>query len=124
MLGCHADNNLSEATIGAWKYERKRIPGISMRRASGLAHERVAKSMARDVNVLHRKRKSSSTRGIRKQRSTMFGFFHRLPHSEQVALVEMARGERKAQRLLDQEDEAELDAHRRLCRKTNSQLEL
>lgn len=128
-MGCHADNNLSEATIGAWKYERRRIPGISMRRASGLAHERVAKSMAREVKVLHRKRRQPSSRGVQKQRSTsttstMFGFFHRLPVSEQVALIEMARCERKAQRRLDQEDGAELDAHRRLCRKTNSQLEL
>eukprot|EP00966_Prymnesium_polylepis_P224191 5186374-Prymnesium_polylepis.1 len=123
-MGCHADNNLAEATIGAWKYERKRNPGISMRRSSGLAHERIAKTMARPLKVSHRTRKQPSARGSKKQTSTMFGFYHRLPSAEQVSLIEMARAERQAQRRLDQEDAAELDAHRRLHRKTNSQLEL
>eukprot|EP00966_Prymnesium_polylepis_P244026 5643716-Prymnesium_polylepis.1 len=72
--GCHADNNLAEATIVAWKYERKRCPDVSWHlHASlvGLAHERVAKTMAHPVKVLHRKRKQPSVRGIsKKQPST------------------------------------------------------
>lgn len=54
----------------------------------------------------------------------MFGYFHALPHTEKVALIEMCRAERKRQRLLDHEDWEELHTLRSHTRRTNSELEL
>lgn len=48
LQGCHATNDaMAESVFGAYKYERRRLPGISQRRASGLAQSRIMKSLAR-----------------------------------------------------------------------------
>lgn len=128
LKGCNATNDqMAESVFGAWKLERRRNPGISVRRSSGLAQARISKSLAHPDAVQHRRARISSTaQQLRKKRrpSVMLGFFHSLPESEQVALVEMCRVERPAQRVLDRMDEAELDSYRRAVRKSNSALEL
>lgn len=131
LKGCHASNDrVAESVFGALKYERRRLPGISGRRASGLAQSRLMKSMAHDDAVQHRKSSRNPVSNKRrrvdrnKEGALSFGYFHRLPSTEAVALIEMARAEREALRAVDREDEKELDAFRAARRKTNSQLEL
>lgn len=107
LVGCNATNDATaEAVFGAWKLERRRNPGISVRRSSGLAQARISKSLAYANAVRNRKRRLSlaAQTANRKQQSGMFGYFHALPHTEQVALVEMCRAERQKQRLLDRQD--------------------
>lgn len=125
--GCNATNDATaEAVFGAWKYERRRNPGISVRRASGLAQARISKSLAYADAVRRRKaRAPPSARLLRQRQSTgMFGYFHTLPPTEKVALIEMCRAERKSQCILDREDWSELHTLRTHTRKSNSQLEL
>lgn len=125
--GCNSTNDATaEAVFGAWKLERRRNPGISVRRSSGLAQARISKSLALPDAVRHRRaRIAPSARLVRrKQASGMFGYFHTLPETEKVALIEMCRAERKRQRILDQSDWKELHSLRSHIRKTNSQLEL
>lgn len=127
LSGCNATNDpTAEAVFGAWKMERRRNPGISVRRSSGLAQARISKALACADAVVHRRSRVPLAARVarRKQAHGMFGFFHKLPHTEQVALVEMCRAERKSQRALDRDDCAELHTLRSLTRKTNSQLEL
>lgn len=128
LTGCNATNDqTAESVYGAWKLERRRNPGISVRRSSGLAQARISKSLAHSDAVQRRKsRVTDAAKKSRKKRgvSVMFGFFHSLPETEQISLVEMCRAERPAQRQLDHSDEAALDSHRRALRKTNSELEL
>jgi len=101
---------------------------VTRRRSSGLAQARISKALAYADAVRHRKRRAQTSmikrRAYGKPASGMFGYFHGLPHTEQVALVEMCRAERNAQRRLDQEDLKELNNLRGLTRKTNSELEL
>lgn len=54
----------------------------------------------------------------------MFGEFHKLPQTEQIALVEMCRAERQRQRMLDRRDWDDLHTLRSHTRRTNSELEL
>lgn len=126
--GVNATNDqTAESVYGAWKLERRRNAGISVRRSSGLAQARISKSLAHNDSVQHRKsRVPDAAQKVKRKRrvSVMFGFFHSLPATEQIALVEMCRAERPAQRALDRMDESALDSHRRGLRKTNSQLEL
>lgn len=127
LRGCNSTNDATaESVFGAWKLERRRNPGISVRRSSGLAQARVSKSLAHADSVVHRKGRldPAAKAARRRQTSGMFGFFHALPHTEKVALVEMCRAQRKAQRKLDREDWEELHTLRSHTRKTNSQLEL
>lgn len=127
LAGCNATNDATaEAVFGAWKLERRRNIGISVRRSSGLAQARVSKSLALPDAVLQRKARLSPSESLlrRKQTPGMFGFFHALPLTEQQALIEMCRAERKRQRILDRSDWAELHSLRSHTRKTNSQLEL
>lgn len=127
LRGVNATNDATaESVYGAWKFERRKNPGISVRRSSGLAQARISKSLAQSDAVEHRRsRIRADTRCLKeRKKSCMFGFFHGLPMTEQVALVEMCRAERKAQRKLDQTDQIELDGFRRATRKSNSQLEL
>lgn len=127
LRGVNATNDATaEGVYGAWKYERRKNPGISVRRSSGLAQARISKSLAHADSVQHRRcRVDASTRRLKQRRqSCMFGYFHQLPMSEQVALVEMCRAERAAQRKLDQHDHCALDYLRGATRKSNSELEL
>lgn len=127
LRGCNATNDATaEAVFGAWKLERRRNPGISVRRSSGLAQARVSKCLALPESVRRRKARLDPTAKLlrRRQSSSMFGYFHRLPHTEQVALVDMCRVERKQQRILDRNDWDELHTLRSDTRKSNSQLEL
>lgn len=118
---------MAESIFGAYKYERQRLPGISQRRASGLAQARLMKSLSHQDAVRHRAARKPQVASIKERRhasTTAFGFFHRLPSSEAQALVEMARIERENQRKLDRSDIEELDAFRAARRKSNSELEL
>lgn len=127
LVGCNATNDATaEAVFGAWKLERRRNPGISVRRSSGLAQARISKSLAYADAVRHRKRRlsPSAQAASRKQKSGMFGYFHALPYTEQVALVEMCRAERQQQRHLDRQDWEELNSLRCQQRRSNSELEL
>lgn len=125
LAGCNATNDATaESVYGAWKYERRRNSGISVRRSSGLAQSRISKSLAYEDAVQHRKARKTSLVVKRRSKSCMFGYFHQLPPTEQVALVEMCRCERAAQRKLDQQDDAVLDSLRACTRKSNSELEL
>lgn len=127
LKGCNATNDaMAESVYGAWKFERRRTPGISVRRSSGLAQARISKSLALGDAVQHRRARipEGARRMRKKNQSCMFGYFHSLPSSEQIALVEMCRVERVAQRKLDNTDELALDAHRCATRKSNSELEL
>lgn len=127
LSGCNATNDaMAESVFGAWKYERRRNPGISVRRSSGLAQARISKSLAHANAIQHRRsRISSAARDVkRRTQSCMFGYFHELPLNEQTALVEMCRCERAAQRRLDRDDASLLDDLRASTRKSNSALEL
>lgn len=53
-----------------------------------------------------------------------FGYYHRLPHTEQVVVFEMARVARQNQRMLDSTDREELDSFQARRRMTNAELEL
>eukprot|EP00966_Prymnesium_polylepis_P259720 5999344-Prymnesium_polylepis.1 len=84
------------------------------------------KALAHGDSVRHRKSRKPAA-AIAKttvRPSATFGALHRLPLYEQVALLEMARAERAAQRELDRQDHKELDAFRVVRRKSNSELEL
>lgn len=125
--GCNSTNDATaESVYGAWKMERRRNPGISVRRSSGLAQARISKSLSHTDAVRRRRaRVHAAAQSVKNAKlSCMFGFFHQLPYTEQVALVEMSRAERASQRKLDRQDHMELDWHRARIRKTNSQLEL
>lgn len=128
LAGCHATNDaMAESVFGAYKYERRRLPGISQRRASGLAQSRLMKSLSHADAICHRSARRSTMEKKKKARRAAgeaFGYFHRLPHTEAVALVELARVNRAKERALDRADHEELDAFRSARRKTNSQLEL
>lgn len=127
LRGCNATNDATaEAVFGAWKLERRRNPGISVRRSSGLAQARVSKCLSLPESVQRRKARLDPIAKLlrRKQSSSMFGYFHSLPHTEQVALVNMCRAERKQKRILDRNDWEELHTLRSDTRKSNSQLEL
>lgn len=117
---------MAESVYGAYKYERLRNPGISQRRASGLAQTRIMKSFTGDDAVQHRasRKPQAQTIGCRKCKQKSFGYYYTLPYTEQVALLEMARVQRKAERSLDHIDQEELDAFRAARRKSNSELEL
>ena len=121
------NDRLAESVFGAFKFCRRRNPGIGQRRASGLAQEMVMKRFSRGPAARLTKRKQvAPVVGVKKRRQTQaaLGFFHSLPYKEQVALLEMARAEREAERKLDRSDMAELDAHRGMTRQSNSELEL
>lgn len=130
LQGCHATNDdMAESVFGAYTYERRWLPGISQRRASGLAQSRIMKNLSRADAVRHRAPRCKNMEGKKRRKrcyatSQTFGYFHRLPHAEAVALVEMARRERGRQRALDRDDHEELDAFRAARRKSNSELEL
>lgn len=127
-IGCHATNDgMAESVYGAYKYERLRNPGISQRRASGLAQTRIMKSFATEDAVQHRaarKPAAANTASGKRKRYKSFGYFYSLPYTEQVALLEMARVQRSVERELDRKDQEELDAFRAARRKSNSDLEL
>jgi hypothetical protein len=126
--GMDATNDgLAESVFGAYKYCRRRNPGIGQRRASGLAQEMVMKRFSTGLpeRIMKRPQKPPAPNAKqRKQLQAAMGYFHRPPYREQVALVEMARAEQEAERALDRADVAELDAHRGLKRQTNSAIEL
>lgn len=87
LRGVNATNDATaESVYGAWKFERRRNPGISVRRSSGLAQARISKSLAQSDAVEHRRSRVNEDARCVKQRkkSCMFGFFHRLPMTEQV----------------------------------------
>lgn len=128
-IGCHATNDaMAESVYGAYKYERFRNPGISQRRASGLAQTRIMKSFKVDDAVQHRAaRKPEATQATanrKRNKPKNFGYYYTLPYTEQVALLEMVRVQRKSERELDHNDQEELDAFRAARRKSNSELEL
>lgn len=90
--------------FGVFKYERRRMPGVLTRRASGLPQARVMMCLAHRPSIKRRKAHARTTKTV-KAATNNFGYFHRLPHTEQVASVEMTRAERQEQRrLLDQMD--------------------
>lgn len=127
LRGCNATNDATaESVYGAWKYERRRNPGISVRRSSGLAQARISKSLAHEDAVQHLRARlpAAARRATRKSQSCMFGYYHGLPSTEQIALLDMCRLERASQRKLDQDDVHTLDVLRATTRKSNSQLEL
>lgn len=123
----HATNDeLCESVYGAFKYCRRKFTGISVRRASGLAQAMRSGHLSHGDAVRHRTRRADPSEGggrVTKSRRAM-GMFHSLPRTEQIALVEMARAEQKAERKLDRADIAELDAFRAARRRSNSELEL
>ena len=121
------NDQLAESVFGVFKFCRRRNPGIGLRRASGLAQEMVMKRFSRGPAARLAKRKQKPpVVGVKKRKQTQeaMGYVHRLPYKEQVALLEMARAERKSERKLDHGDVAELDVHRGLTRQSNSEIEL
>ena len=114
--------------FGAYKYERHRLPGISQRRASGLAQAKVMKSLSNEDSVQHRASRKLpdgvSSDEQHRVTTSAFGYFHRLPRCEAEALVEFARLVRDSERKVDQADVSTLDAFRVARRKSNSELEL
>ena len=126
----HATNDhMAESVFGAYKYERHRLPGISQRRASGLAQARVMKSLSNEDSVQHRASRKPQDGGSSDEQhrvtTSAFGYFHRLPRCEAEALVEFARLVRDSERKVDQADDVStLDAFRVALRKSNSELEL
>lgn len=62
LRGCNSTNDATaESVFGAWKHERRRNPGISVRRSSGLAQARISKSLAQADAVTRRKSRLSPT---------------------------------------------------------------
>ena len=124
MAEAHADlqstsatnDPLAEGTFGTYKSVRRQCPGLGMQKSSAISQSVISKHMATDDAVLHRVRKARTQTeqrlGVRKPKPAPsgMGYFNRLPHLEQKALIDMARSTRKEMRALDQADETEVGA--------------